>query len=54
MQKSLVITGAALGFLVLGVIGLVLVQKGAIMAQQSRSQAHAPEFPSLSLQLVQY
>jgi thiol-disulfide isomerase/thioredoxin len=46
MQKSLVVTGAALGFLVLGAIALILVQKGAIMAQQSsRSQVHAPEFP---------
>jgi thiol-disulfide isomerase/thioredoxin len=45
MQKSLVITGAALGFVVLGAIGLMSVQKGAIMAQQSRSQVHAPEFP---------
>jgi thiol-disulfide isomerase/thioredoxin/DNA-binding beta-propeller fold protein YncE len=45
MQKSLVITGAALGFLVLGAIGLMVVHKGAIMAQQSRSQVHAPEFP---------
>ena len=45
MQKSLLITGAALGFLLLGAMGLILVQKGAIMAQQSRSQVHAPEFP---------
>jgi thiol-disulfide isomerase/thioredoxin/DNA-binding beta-propeller fold protein YncE len=45
MQKSLVITGAALGFLVLGAIALILVQKGVIMAQQSRPQVHAPEFP---------
>ena len=45
MQKSLVVTGAALGFLVLGAIGLILVQKGAIMAQQSQSRVHAPEFP---------
>jgi thiol-disulfide isomerase/thioredoxin len=45
MQKSLVITGAALGFLMLGAISLIVVQKGAIMAQQSRSPVHAPEFP---------
>ncbi len=45
MQKSLVITGAALGFLVLGAIGLTLVQKGTIMAQRSQSRLHAPEFP---------
>jgi thiol-disulfide isomerase/thioredoxin/DNA-binding beta-propeller fold protein YncE len=45
MQKSLIVTGAALGFLVLSVIALIVVQKGAIMAQQSRSQVHAPEFP---------
>jgi thiol-disulfide isomerase/thioredoxin len=46
MQKSLVITGAALGFLVLGALGLFVVQKGALMAQHTRSQVHAPEFPS--------
>jgi thiol-disulfide isomerase/thioredoxin len=46
MQKSLAITGAALGFLVLGVLVLIVVQKGAIMAQQAQSQVHAPEFPS--------
>ena len=45
MQKSLIVTGAAMGFLVLGVMALIVVQKGAIMAQQSRSQVHAPEFP---------
>jgi thiol-disulfide isomerase/thioredoxin len=45
MQKSLVITAAALGFLVLGAIGLVLVQKGMIMAQRSQARLHAPEFP---------
>src|SRR5215831_10997592 len=43
MQKSLVITGAALGFLALGALGLIVVQKGAIMAQQTQSQVHAPE-----------
>jgi thiol-disulfide isomerase/thioredoxin len=46
MQKSLVITGAALGFLVVGAIALLLVQKGAIMAQHGRSHIHAPEFPA--------
>jgi len=30
---------------VLGVVALIVVQEGAIMAQQSRSQVHAPEFP---------
>jgi thiol-disulfide isomerase/thioredoxin len=45
MQKSLIVTGAAMGFLVLGVVALIVVQEGAIMAQQSRSQVHAPEFP---------
>src|SRR5262245_10782160 len=44
MQKSLLITGVALGFIVLDAISLISVQKGAIMAQQSRSQVHAPEF----------
>lgn len=46
MQTSLVITGAALGFLVLGAIGVMLMQKGVIMAQHSQSQIHAPEFPA--------
>ncbi len=45
MQKSLVITSAALVFLVLSALGLVLIQKGAIMAQQSATKVHAPEFP---------
>lgn len=46
MQKSLVITGAALGFIVLGAIGVFLVQKGIIMAQPTQARVHAPEFPS--------
>jgi hypothetical protein len=46
MRKSLVITSVALGFLVLGAIGLILAQKGALMAPQSRSNVHAPEFPA--------
>jgi thiol-disulfide isomerase/thioredoxin len=46
MQKSLVITGVALGCIVLGAIGAFMVQKGTLMAQQTQSRVHAPEFPS--------
>ena len=46
MQKSLVVTGAALGFLTLGILAWIMTQKGALMSQQSRPQVRAPEFPS--------
>jgi hypothetical protein len=43
MQNSLLIAGGALGCLLLGVIGLMLMQRGTMLAQQSRSPVHAPE-----------
>ena len=46
MQKSLVVTGAALGFLVLSVLVWFVTQKGTLMPQQSRRLVQAPEFPS--------
>ena len=46
MQKSLVIIGAALGFLSLGALSLILVHQGMIMTQRSQSQIHTTEFPA--------
>jgi DNA-binding beta-propeller fold protein YncE len=46
MQKSLVVTGAALGFLVLSILVWFVTQKGTLVPQQSRRLVQAPEFPS--------
>jgi hypothetical protein len=43
MQNLLLITGGALSCLVVDLIGLMLMQRGTMLAQQSRSQVHAPE-----------
>ena len=37
MQKSLIVTGAAMGFLVLGVMALMAVQKGAVAAMRAHA-----------------